>query len=273
MSICSTDKNFELSLKKENSETPTPQKTVAESCDKVTRRDKFKEVVRRFLPPCLLRKERKQGQTMHIMKLAYVIGLHVMRRGEGGAPTISRWAVLSQIIINLICLLSIPPIAMVMFKTGYFWYKVMLLPYAFGFFLCMYIYARTIHHRYNLLTFLEAMADMVPKTTDSTYRLVVWTYLYPLVIASCTMILFFGTQQIEFTPSILVVSFVPAVLDVYMGSLGKVLQLALVRLTEKVETQDAWTLDAARQVMEQWFHLTELLNLYNKVRPECYAHV
>lgn len=273
MAVYSPDKNTGPSRKTKNTEALPPQNnTVAETCDKASVCDKTKMFSRCFSSAFLLETESGEKHTLHILKVADILGMHLVRRGQDGAPTICRWGVFSLVVINLICLLSILPVLVPMFASGYFWYKVMLLPYAVGFFLCVYIYTRVIHHRYNLLIFMEAVADMKVPIITSTYRLVVWTYGYPLVIAVCSMVLFFDSQQFVFAPSILVVSFVPAALDVYMGSLARVLQLALVKLTEKVETQDAWTLEAARKLMEQWFHLMELLSLYNKVCPPRCAH-
>lgn len=274
MAVYSTGKSTGPSRKTKNTEALPPQdNTVAEKCDKESVCDKAKKKFARcFSSSFLLETEGGKKHTLHILRVADFLGMHLVRRGQDGAPTICRWGFLSMVVINLICILSITPVVVPIFTSGYFWYKVMLLPYAVGFFLCVYIYTRVIHHRYNLLIFLEAVADMKVPIITSTYRLVVWTYGYPLVIAVCSMVLFFGSQQLAYAPSILVVSFVPAALDVYMGSLARVLQLAFVKLTEKVETQDAWTLEAARKVKEQWFHLMELLSLYNKVRPPWSAH-
>lgn len=268
MAIHCPDKNTETSLKNKNAEAVQPRENaIAEKCDKEATCDMVKKFTRCFMAAFFLGGQSGDNHTLHILRVGNILGLNLVHRGQGGSPTISKWAVLSVVVINIICLASIPPVLIPMFRSGYFWYKVILLPYSVGFFLCLYIYARVIHHRYNLMAFLEAIADMKVPIIASMYRLVVWTYLYPLVIAVCSMVLFFGSQQLAFAPSILVVSFVPAVLDVYMGSLARVLQLAIVRLTEQIESQDAWTLKKARMVMEQWFHLTELFNLYNKVRP------
>lgn len=268
MAVDSLNKIFGPSRKTKNTEALPPQdSTVTEKCDKKSVNSKIRKISLCFSPAFLLETESGEKHTLHILRVADILGMHLVRRGQDGAPTTCRLGFLSMVVINIICLLSIIPVLVPIFTSGSFWYKVVLLPYAVGFFLCVYIYTRVIHHRHNLLIFMEAVAAMKVPIITSVYRLVVWTYGYPLVIAVCSMVLFFSSQQLAFAPSILVVSFVPAALDVYMGSLARVLQLAFVKLTEKVESQNAWTLEDARKVMEQWFHLMELLSLYNKVRP------
>lgn len=202
----------------------------------------------------------------YVLILSNIVGLHLVHRSHDGAFVTCRWAVVSFGVLNLICLMTIPPVVMLMFRSAHFWYKVILLPYAYGFFFCVYSYIQVVVHRHHLVNFLEGASNLkVPMYGRLFYQLVVWMFFFPIMIASCSMVMLVGEQQFLFALSIVVVSIVPPVLDVYMVVLVRILQQSLLKLTQEVETHEAWTLTDAQRVMSNWYHVSELLKLYNKV--------
>ena len=201
----------------------------------------------------------------YYLTLSNILGLHLVRRGHDGAFVICRWAVASFVVLGLVCLLSIVPAVASLFQSPHFWFKVMILPYIYGFFYCVYSYIQVARYRQDMVKFLEAAGSLKVPVFGCLFLRVMWTLISPLIIASCSLVLFVAWQKFLFTPSILAVNILPAALDGYMGCIVKVLHQAIVVLAEEVERREVWTLDSAQRLMSDWHHLAEVFKMFNKV--------
>ncbi|MPC19321.1 hypothetical protein E2C01_012233 [Portunus trituberculatus] len=231
---------------------------------------KIKNIIRISVQECYSKQRGEQVQTLenmlkYYLTLSNILGLHLVRRGQDGAFAICRWAVASFAVLGLVCLLSIPPAVASLFLSPHFWYKVLILPYIYGFFYSVYSYIQVARYRHDMVKFMEAAGSLKVPVFGCIFLWVMWTLIFPLMIASCSLLLFVGWQKFLFTPSIVAVSLVPAALDCYMGSIVKVLHQAVVTLAEEVERREVWTLDGAQRVMSDWHHMAELFKMFNKV--------
>ena len=269
MAIYNKERKTVSSLDKTASESPALQVN-AEKNEKEEKCNKTKNIGEDSVQYCPSKARNEQEHNLeslykYVLILSNIVGLHLVRRGHDGAYVLCWWSVVSFGVLNLFCLMSIIPVAMFMLQSSPFWYKVMLLPYLYGFIYCVYSYIQVAYYRHDLVNFLEAASSLKVPVFGSLCRLVIWTFFLPIMIASCSLVLLTGWQQILFAPSIVVVSIVPAALDGYMVCLVRVLQQTLVKLVKKVETHEVWTMEDAQRVMSDWHRVAELLKLYNKV--------
>lgn len=198
---------------------------------------------------------------------ATLVGLHLVARREEEQPyAINRRALVPMVVCSLIVLANLISIlAYMMSLHPPFWFLVMQIPYVFDCCFCVFVYAQSLRHSRRMMSYMAALRTLRVPVTVRTRLLMGGSVSYALILGVCTLFLVSEWFMLTAIPSVIIIYFVPSVLDLYMSCFIMTLKTHVTKLTESVRGRGSWSTEQVEAVAADWLLLKRLLCIHNKV--------
>ncbi|XP_071539173.1 uncharacterized protein [Panulirus ornatus] len=201
------------------------------------------------------------------IKFARLVGLHlVTKKGEEQPYIFNHRAMVPLVICSLIILANQGSLlAYTLSLHPPFWFLVMQIPLVFGCGFSLFAYIQSLRHSRRMMSYMAALRTLKVPVTLRTRFIIGGAVSYALVLGFCSLFLLSDWYVLPALPSIIIICFVPSVLDLYMGCFIMALRTFTTKLTEKVRTQTSWCTEEVEAVAAEWILLKKLLDIHNKI--------